>query len=86
MNINIAMDRAFLKTTLARVKHHFPELDVRSAGVCRASGSVNRPQYLFEVIFNGQRYADYVRADNAYEARRKGWDGFLRANHIPEEI
>ena len=85
MDINTAFSRLALKGTLARVKQHFPEVDPRSAGVCRASGARNRPQYLFELPFNGYRFAEYVRADNAYEARQKGWEAFLRANHIPEE-
>lgn len=85
MNIDHAICRVFLKTTLGRVKHYFPELDVRKAGVCRSSGSRTRPQYLFEVIHNGERYATYVTAENAYEARDKGWKAFMHANHIVEE-
>jgi hypothetical protein len=76
MNLNLAIDRAFLKTTIARVKFHFPAIDVTRATVSR----IREGRYYWTVATNGAHYATYVSASSAVEARRGGWDDFLMSN------
>lgn len=78
MNLNIAIDRAFLKTTTQRVKHHFPTIRLGDATVSR----IREGRYYFTIAIDGHHFATYVSGLNVVEARRKGWEEFLRANHV----
>ena len=76
MNYDIAFSRADLSSVLAEVKKHGG--NNRDAGITLSARTANKI-YFFEYS-NGNR-ADYfcteVRADNAYEARAKGWREWL---------
>ena len=74
--------RLLLKGALAEVRAHFPDIDPRGASIVRCSGSKTRPQYCFELRWKAFRYTTFVRADDAYEARAKGWGDFLRAHKV----
>jgi hypothetical protein len=77
-DVNIAFCRSILKSAIKEVRLYFPGIKVSEAGVCGPSFG----QYLFEFDHNGERFAEYVSAGNAYEARYKGWHVFLR-QHVP---
>jgi hypothetical protein len=80
MNLNTAMDRVFLKTVTDRVKHHFPTVLLGDAKVKREGGS-----HIFALLFNGYWYEVRIHnAVNAVEARRRGWEAFLKSNHVEE--
>lgn len=75
-DINLAFCRHLMRGTHAEVRSLFPGVNVvKDTGVLR-SGAGPRPQYLFELVYQGKNYSTYVSADNAYEARHKGW-GFV---------
>jgi hypothetical protein len=76
--VNIAFCRSLLKSAIKEVRLHFPDIKVSEAGVVGPSFN----QYLFEYMHNGERFAEYVSAENAFEARYKGWNLFLR-RYVP---
>lgn len=73
MDVNIAFCRQTVASAHAEVRKHFPTIKVSEAAVL-ASGF---GQYLFEYMEDGERFARYVSATNAYEARYKGWHKYL---------
>ena len=77
-DIDIAFCRALLRSTIADVKLHFPGIKVSKAAVLGPSFG----QYLFEYMHEGKRFAEYVSAGNAYEARCEGWNAFLRKHGV----
>lgn len=81
VDINIVFCRTMLKSMHAEVRKHFPRIKVRDAAVLHSGF---RGQWLFEFMHQGERYAEYVSGDNAYEARCEGWQKFLRDKGIKE--
>ena len=79
-DINIIFCRSMLRSAHEEVRKHFPGIKVSEAAVLDSGFG----QWLFELMHNGERYAEYVSADNAYEARFKGWHWFLGKHRIVE--
>jgi hypothetical protein len=77
-DINIDFCRSMLRSAHEEVRKHFPGIKVSEAAVVGPSFG----QYLFEFVHNGERFAEYVSADNAYEARYEGWHKFLAHHRI----
>jgi DNA polymerase III alpha subunit (gram-positive type) len=77
-DIDIDFSRSQLRLIHEVVREHFPKIKVSKAGVVGPSFR----QYLFEFTHEGERFAEYVRAANAYEARYEGWAKFLAKHRI----
>lgn len=74
--------RNFTRTMLTSCHmevHNFdPNVKVSNASVTLSSGSGNRKQYFFQ--FRQPNYLDFdvwVTADDAYDAKCKGWDAWM---------
>lgn len=77
LDINIAMSRSMLRATHSYVRKHFPEIrrPMRAAGVT-CSG---RDQWFVQIESPGRPMFNFdCRAHNAYDARLKAWDAFIR--------
>lgn len=80
--------RIMLQTTHKRLKKLEPKINPwTQASVIESSvGGVNR-LWFFEVApsmwrdGDRDRFSDYFRADDAYEARSKGWDAWMAKYH-----
>lgn len=79
-SVNVEFCRMYLKQVHHEVKRRFPELNLwASASVYRYSAAVyvgNNKQYQFHVMSAG--FVVDISADNAYDARAKGWELFLK--------
>jgi len=73
MSTNTTFCRAVLREVIAEVRHRNPEIETRKAWVwCAGRGRWE---------FHGpDGYYWHGRADNAYDARAKGWDAWLESN------
>lgn len=76
-DINITFSRALLKSSIADVKTFFPDIKVSEAAVLQMAGGGTNKWWLFEYMHQGERFAHECHADNAYEARAKGWNAFV---------
>jgi hypothetical protein len=70
-DINITFCRSLLSQIHADVKLHFPDVNLRSAWVYKAF----RQHWEFH---GPDGFYWHGGADNAYEARYKGWEAWLR--------
>lgn len=77
-DVNIAFCRALLRSATEEVRKHFPGIKVSEAAVLDSGFG----QYLFEFEHEGERFAEYVQADNAYHAKAEGWHKFLAHKRI----
>lgn len=82
--------RNFTRTMLVschmEVRNFDPHVKVSNANVTLSSGSGNRKQYFFQ--FQQQNYLDFdtwVTADDAYDAKCKGWDAWMARQREMQE-
>ena len=74
MDINIVFCRQMLRRRHEELRNLFPGTRLmKDASVLQSSFP---DQWLFEIVMHGIVWSEYVKADNAYEARCKGWDAF----------
>jgi hypothetical protein len=74
MNPNIDYCRRILKLTISALKFKHPEADLKKAWVIKTSSLTASPMWEFH-------YGDFFwcdSADNAYDARAKGWLAWMR--------
>lgn len=83
MDVNLTFCRRLLSAVLADVESDFPGIDVRDAAVLKLRGFTD--YWLFEYIYQGQRFTWEGKADNAYHARIEGWRAFQRKFGKKEE-
>lgn len=76
--INIVFCRELLSMIHADVRKHFPEMKVRKAAWVYHTG---RGRWEFH---GPDRYYWHGRADNAYDARYKGWRSWLTSKGLEE--
>jgi len=74
-DINIAFSRSLLSLVNKDLKQHFPAINPRKDAWVWKAGR--------QWEFHGpERFYDTFRADNAYEARAKGWAAWMRSKGI----
>lgn len=80
-DINILFSRQLLKGTHAEVRRYFPHVNVvKDTGIVKmSSSSTTRIYWCFELVYDGKYYSTEIVADNAYEARSKGWEFVIMA-------
>jgi hypothetical protein len=77
MDINIAFSRQLLKTKHEELAQLLPGVRlIKDASVINTTSSTVRKHWLFELVIDDRYWSADVTADNAYEARCKGWDQF----------
>ncbi len=78
-NINVEFSRELLKVVLQEVKAAFPDIKVSEAWVYK----YNDGRWEFH---GPNKYYWYGRADNAYDARYKGWVSWLETRKPIEAV
>ena len=76
-SIDIAISREVLRLTIADVRQAHPDIKLREAWVWQAG------EDHWEFHYDG--YFWHGSADNAYDARAKGWDHWLRRDAKEEQ-
>jgi hypothetical protein len=70
MDVNVAFCRHLLKLTLEDVRKADPDVKLRDAWVYHYSGTDDWEFHFGDFYWHGS-------ADNAYDARAKGWESWL---------
>lgn len=90
MNENITFCRRALELTHMDVRKFDPSIKVSDAAVHKSGNTWEFTFYHVTEDSSGKAHADrfywHGRADNAYDARVKGWDAFLAKKTRVEEV